>query len=146
MNKSSRHNIEQPLGRILSHTGRSFLALINEKLSHLDIDRNFYALLLIEQGQGQITQQDLAGLLHSDKVTMVRIVNYLSEAGYVTRGKHNTDKRKYSLILTEKAKKDLPKIKKALSEITNVAFKGLSALQIDEFTHSLSIIYKNLNK
>ncbi len=146
MKNTTPHIIEQPLGRIFSHTGRSFLCLINKELAHLEIERNFYALLLIEQEEGEITQQDLACLLDSDKVSIVRIIDYLSLKGYVKRVKNISDKRKYSLLLTESAKKDLPKIKKALSKVTNKAFKGLNSSQISEFLKTLNFIKNNLDK
>jgi len=144
MNKTSRQNIEQPLGRILSHAGKRFLDVINEKLSTLEIERNFYALLLIEQNEGKITQQDLATMLHSDKVSLVRIIDYLCGQGYVERVTNSTDKRKYGLLLTDKAKKDIPKIKKALKEVTALAFKDLKPDQIGEFLNTLNIIKNNL--
>ena len=50
------------------------LHALNEKLIELDIKRNYYALILIEEGQGKLTQQELAVLLESDKVSVVRIV------------------------------------------------------------------------
>jgi len=145
MKIQSKNKIEQPLGRILSHVGRNFLYLINRKLPHLDIKRNFYALLLIEQGKGEITQQELANLLNSDKVSVVRIINYLSKLGYVKRIRKNTDKRKYCLLLTRKAIKDLPKIKKTLHDVTNIACKRLTPTQIEEFSKALEIIKNNLN-
>lgn len=145
MKKQIQHHIEQPLGRVLSYTGRNFLYLINKKLSHLDIERNFYSLLLIEQANDEITQQDLADMLNSDKVSVVRIVDYLSGLGYVIRVKKKTDKRKYSLQITDKAKKDLPVIKKALKEVTTISYKGLSSSQIADFSKTLEIIKNNIN-
>jgi DNA-binding MarR family transcriptional regulator len=145
MKKTTHHHIEQPLGRILSYTGKSFLYLINEKLARLDIERNFYALLLIEESEGSITQQELANLLDSDKVSIMRSIDYLSETGYVKRYKNADDKRKYSLMLTAKAKRDLPKIKKALNEVTNTAFKNIRASKITEFYSILATIKNNLD-
>ena len=138
--------MDPPFGRVLSLTGRRFLYLINEKLDHLDIERNFYALILIEQFGEKITQQELAGLLESDKVSVVRIIDYLSENGYVERGVNSLDKRKYRLLLTEKAKKELPEIRKAIEEVTQLAFQGLSSAQIADFKSVLTIIRNNLNK
>ncbi len=146
MGRTSHQNIEQPIGRILSHAGRRFLYLINEDLSSLDIDRNFYSLLLIEQGEGQITQQDLAGLMGTDKVSIVRTVDYLCDRGYVTRDINSNDKRKYSLQITEKAKKYLPQIKKTLKNVTKKAFKGLEPDEISAFLKTINIIKNNLDK
>jgi MarR family transcriptional regulator, transcriptional regulator for hemolysin len=146
MKKTDQDDVEQPLGRILSNAGKSFLSLVNKKLSNLDIERNFFALTLIEIGKGEINQQDLVGYLESDKVSIVRIINYLSEKGYVKRVKSKADKRKYGLHITEKAKRDLPKIKQSLSDVTKKAFEGLNNTEIETFLKTLNIIKNNLNK
>lgn len=136
---------EQPLGRVLSGTGKDYLHLLNIKLNKLDIERNYYALVLIESAQGKITQQELANLLGTDKVSIVRIIDYLSVNGYVKRIRNEVDRRKYSLTLTEKARKKLPNIKKALDDVTNIAFKDLKESEIEKFYNILIRIKTNLN-
>ena len=138
--------IEQPLGRFLSGIGKIFLNNLNQKLNQLDIERNYYALILIEQADGNITQQELAILLDSDKVSVVRIIDYLSNNGYVKRIQNKTDRRKYCLTLTNKAIKALPKIKNTLSEISDKALKGLKKQQIEDLYKTLNKIKKNLSE
>jgi MarR family transcriptional regulator, transcriptional regulator for hemolysin len=133
-----------PLGRSLSVIGRNYLHVLNKKLKHLDIDRNYYALLLIEKAEGKITQQELAGQLDIDKVTMLRSIDYLSEKGYVVRIKNLDDRRKYSLVLTKKAKKAIPEIKKSYGDINDIALHGLKPSQISQFHTLINIIKKNL--
>ena len=135
----------QPIGRILSHTGRSFLQLLNEKLNYLDIERSYYALILIDLGHGELTQKELACQLETDKVSIVRIVDYLAGKGYVKRVRSSVDRRKYSLTLTDKAKELLPGIKRAMQEVTLIAYNGLTELQQKEFHSVLGIIKNNLN-
>ena len=136
----------QPIGRILSHTGRSFLQLLNAKLNYLDIERSYYALILIDLGQGDLTQKELACQLETDKVSVVRIVDYLAGKGYVKRLKSSVDGRKYCLTLTDKAKEILPGIKKSMKEVTAVAYNGLTESQQSEFLSILGIIKDNLSK
>ncbi len=143
MKRKLQNKIEQPLGRILSHIGKNFLHIINTKLEHLDIERNYYALILIENAKGGITQQELAKLLNTDKVSVVRIVDYLSNKGYVKRVKNVSDRRKYCLVLTSKAEKEMKVIKKTLAEVTKIAFKGLNKYQITEFYNAIGIIRNN---
>lgn len=145
MKKTEKAYVEQPIGRKLSSLGRNFLSGLNQKLHNLDIKRNFYALLLIENAEGNITQQELADLLDTDKVSIVRIVDYLSDNGYVKRIRNSKDKRKYSLVLTKKAKKETSKIQLAINEITSSAFKGISDSQKQIFYKTLESIKKNLN-
>ncbi|HAH25193.1 MAG TPA: hypothetical protein DCL77_15785 [Prolixibacteraceae bacterium] len=136
----------QPLGRLLALTGKSFLQVLNEKLSYLDIERNYLALMLIELGEGNLTQKELARLLETDKVSVVRVVDYLGSKGYVERVASSVDRRKYCLTLTDKAKGVLPGIKKSMQETTATAFKGLTESQQREFITSLEQIKRNLSK
>ncbi len=139
-------NIEPPLGRMFSFLGKGYLQLLRTKLNYLDIDRNYYALVLIESFEGEVTQQELALLLDSDKVSIVRVIDYLSEKGYVTRTRNTEDRRKYSLVLTGKAKKALPEIRECFSEINEMALKGLRNTQISELTDVIKIIKNNITE
>ncbi len=136
--------LEQPLGRMLSGLGKAYLGILRTKLQHLDIDRNYYALVLIESHDGNLTQQELAYLLHTDKVSIVRVVNYLSEKGYIARVRNASDKRKQGLLLTEKAKKSLPEIRQAFNEINDMALTGLAETQISEFIATIMKIKSNI--
>lgn len=137
---------EHPLGRMLSQVGKGYLHLLRTKLQHLDIDRNYYALVLIETRDGIITQQELALLLDSDKVSVVRVVDYLSEKGYVKRMQKADDLRKHCLLLTEKAKQALPEIKKSITETNEVVLNGLSASQVNTFTDTLIMIKQTITE
>jgi MarR family transcriptional regulator for hemolysin len=137
---------EQPLGRILSVLGKGYLNLLRIKLKHLDIDRYYYALVLIGRQDGNITQQELALLLDSDKVSIVRIVNYLSEKGYVKRMLKTDDRRKHRLVLTEKGKLAIPEIKKSFAALNAVVLSGLEKPQISELTQSITHIKKNITQ
>ncbi len=145
MEKESEILVKQPLGKFLAGTGRKFLNALNIELQGLDIERYFYALLLIDRGRGSITQQELAKMLDSDKVSVVRIIDYLSTKGYVQRVKDSSDKRKYGLNITLKAEKEIPHIQKAIEEVTKKAFNGLSGEKIEELYKTLNIIRYNLN-
>jgi MarR family transcriptional regulator, transcriptional regulator for hemolysin len=136
----------KPLGKLLSGIGRTLLNELYGKLKNLDIERDFYALILIEDSEGKITQRDLADLLDSDKVSVVRIVDYLSDKGYVKRVKDPSDGRKFRLTITHKAKKELPQIREAISEVTQIALKGFTGEKIEEFYSILYNIKNNLKK
>ena len=138
--------IDQPLGRMLSFLGKGYLHLLRVKLNHLDIDRNYYALVLIESRDGIITQQELAIVLDTDKVSIVRVVDYLSEKGYIQRVRKTDDRRKHSLILTEKAKMALPEIKNAFIETNKIALHGLKHSQIKELTETITKIKSNITE
>lgn len=135
--------MREPVGRKMDKIGRTFQALLQNELRHLDIDRSFYPLLLIEEGNG-ITQQELARKLLCDKVQVVRIVDYLSANGYVERVLHTEDKRKNLLCITDKAQRHLPEIKQAIHKITVSTFDGLTAEQVDSLYNMLDRMENNL--
>jgi MarR family transcriptional regulator for hemolysin len=138
--------VEQPVGRIFSMLGKGYLHLLRAKLRHLDIDRNYYALVLISAHDGEITQQELALLLGQDKVSIVRVVDYLSEKGYIKRIKKPDDLRKHRIMLTEKAKLAIPEIQQSFKEINNLVLDGLSGLQVSGFTETISKISKTITE
>jgi DNA-binding MarR family transcriptional regulator len=138
--------IEQPLGRMLSGLGKGYLHLLRAKLHHLDIDRNYYALVLIDNQDGNMTQQELALKLDTDKVSIVRVIDYLSDKGYVKRVRKTEDRRKLSLVLTPKAIGALPEIKRSFSEINKIAMNGLNNVQVSELAESLKKIKSNLKE
>jgi len=138
--------VEHPLGRMLSILGKGYLHLLRVRLSHLDIDRNYFALVVIDACDGDITQQELSLMLDTDKVSIVRVIDYLSVKGYVKRKRNKNDKRKYSLSLTEKAKLALPEIKESFSEINKIVLKGLQDQQISELSESIRKIKHNITE
>jgi DNA-binding MarR family transcriptional regulator len=135
--------MKEPVERIMGKISKMSQDTLQNILSNLDIDRSFYPLLLIEAGNG-ITQQELAFELSCDKVQVVRIVDYLSLNGYVDRLQNKTDKRKYELVITEKAKKVITDIKNAFKVLSAVSLKGLSVDQRNELYAMLVIIESNL--
>jgi DNA-binding MarR family transcriptional regulator len=143
--KQHENMVKEPIGRMMGNMSRMFLSNLHRSLEDLDIKRSYFPLMVIEAGEGNLSQQDLAEILSCDKVQVVRIINYLSSHGYVKRGKSKDDRRKYSLEITDKARKYLPDIKKAMKETTDLALNGLSESCIDELYASLKIILKNLH-
>ena len=135
--------MNEPVERIMGKISKMSQDIVQGKLSHLDIDRSFYPLLLIDAGHG-ITQQELAHELSCDKVQVVRIIDYLSSNGYVDRIPNKTNKRKYELSVTDKARKVIPDIKKAFDELSAITMKGLSTSKKNELYAMLTLIVSNL--
>lgn len=138
--------VEQPLGRLFSLLGKGYLHILRSKLQHLDIDRYYYALVLIANHEGDITQQELTQLLDTDKVSVLRTVDYLSEKGYVQRVRKTNDRRKLDLLLTEKAKRAIPEIKKAFKEMNEMVTNGLPLSMQDDLVELINKIKKNITE
>ena len=144
MNVTSDQIIE-PIGRIMAKISRMFLTELQSNLAHLDITRSFYPLLLIAATDGKLTQNELAVRLATDKVQVVRIIDYLSSKGYVRREQDSDDRRKYNLVATEKAQKAVPDIIKAIEKTMAKTLKDMPEGKVDELYNLLGTINNNLS-
>lgn len=126
MKKEKNIFCEAPLGLHFSNMAKQYLGVVSKKLSSLEIDRYFFTIVIIERLGGAVTQQQLADLVCKDKVSMVRIIDYLSKQGFVKRKQNPLDRREYFIELTTKAHKALPSIKNALKETNDALFKEIA--------------------
>jgi MarR family transcriptional regulator, organic hydroperoxide resistance regulator len=134
----------QSLGLHFTQLAKYYLGTLSARLSDLEIDRYFYPLILISDSEGSICQKDLALQLKIDNVTMVRIVDYLAKAGYIKRVKSRSDRRMHNLLITPKAEKALPEIKKAYKELNKICFKGFKTDEKQQFELMLMKMEDNL--
>ena len=102
-------------------------------------------MVLVERFDNQISQQELSFQLGSYKVSVVRVVHYLSGKGYIVRRKSEGDKRKYNLCLTEKALLVLPEIKQAIKELNELILSGLNDSQKTGLIETMAKLKSNLN-
>ena len=137
----------EPIGRKLSAVAKVYIGVLSEKLSGLDIERYYYPLLVIAEKQDSpLSQQQLADHLALDKVSTLRIVNYLTEKGYITREKQESDKRAHFLLLTPKANREIQRIEQAINELNRTALQGFSSEETANFNQMLASISKNLKE
>lgn len=134
-----------PLGQHLAILTKSYYAALTKRLEHLDLERYFSVLILIEcMEEKGCTQQFICDHLKIDKVSMVRILHYLQEKHYIRKVVNPTDRREYFVELSEKARQILPEIHQAIKEVNEAAFKGLAKIQQKEFHQVLTGIQENL--
>ena len=135
-----------PLGRRFGMLVRLYFGALTKKLEKLDIERHYSILILLENSKGNCSQQYISDFLKVDKVSMVRMIDYLTKKGYIKRLVNPNDRREHHIVLTNKAYKMLPKIHKAIDELNAVATKGLSPAEVDIFYKSLDLLTNNLEK
>lgn len=133
-----------PLGKDFSFLTKYYIGIVSQKLADLEIERYYYALVVIHDSENAICQKELAEEIGADNVTMVRIVDYLSDKGFIKRVQSKTDRRYYNLLLTDKAQKVLPKIKAAFEEANAICFNGFKNSEKDEFKRLLLKMSENL--
>lgn len=146
MNYTGNEETFLPLGRQLAVLGRMYYASLTAKLQHIDIDRYYSVLLLLDQCQEDFTQQILGDRLQIDKTSMVRVIDMLEAREYIRREAKADDRRCHRIILTDKGKDIVPEIKRASEELNAEMLAGLESEKAAEFREMLALIFNNLRK
>jgi DNA-binding MarR family transcriptional regulator len=132
------------IGYWCSAVAHRYFARLQHKLEKLDITNWYYVLLVIEDGKGELSQQELADRLDLDKVAMTRALDHLGEKGYVERCDCAGDRRKYLVKLTPKARTAVKAIRKAYEELNEEALKGMKKADRAAFLEQLMAMVNNL--
>jgi len=114
------------LGKVFGNLAKAYADAYTERLKGLPIDRYFYALVVIDDYDGDLSQTTLADELLIDKAMVVRMLDYLEAHDCIVREPHPKDRRAHILKLTENGRKLIPKIKKGIRE-TNAICGDIAA-------------------
>jgi len=136
---------EISLGKRLGLVAKKYLGVMSKRLSHLEIGPFFPVMVIIDKTNGTLTQQEIADSLQLDKTYVLRIIDNLSEKGYIKRTEKPDDRRAYIIKLTAKGTKVLPEIYEAVKEMNKTALSGLTAKQIETFYSTIELINKNIS-
>jgi DNA-binding MarR family transcriptional regulator len=91
--------------RALSQMIRSRLGT---RLSEIGLTVTWYAVLnVLERGEAE-TGADLSRHFSTDPTAITRTIDRLEEAGLIKREKHSTDRRRYIIVMTPKARQLMP--------------------------------------
>ena len=133
-----------PLAKELGKLTKEYIGIIYNKLNNLDIERSYYVVMLVGQHEGSLSQNDLAILLDMDKVSVVRVLNYLEENKCIIRRPDPSDKRAHLLKLTSKGKRLYPKIVEAFDQADERCFDGFTHEEREQFNSFIDRISDNL--
>ncbi len=144
INQSKTLPINLPLGRRFGILVRLYYGALTKRLEQLDIDRHFSILIFLENNDGTCNQQFISNLLKIDKVSMVRIIDYLVKRKYVKRVVNIDDRREHQIHLTNKARKMLPVIHTAVDSLNEVAMGGFSPKKVKNLYKDIDTLISNL--
>lgn len=136
----------QPFAVYFAYLTKQYIGAVSKKLRQLEIDRYYYTLITIYDNQPEITQQQLADKLQTDKVTTFRVVDHFCRVGYVRREVNPEDRRSMYLYLTPKGMKVIPEIKRAYMMLNAICLEGVDEQDKEIFFKVLSKIIENLEK
>lgn len=123
-----------------------YVGAVTAKLSELPIDRHFYVLTVIDDMNGKVTQKELAEMVWTDKASMVRILDYLTEKGVIERIQDPADRRAYRIRTTKFGRTLVPKIKDAFGAVNNSTLADLPAIETQDILSSLRKMACNLSQ
>ena len=133
-----------PLGKFMGAVTKSYFGALSKKLEHTGVDRHFSTLIAIDKTEQKCTQQFLSDFLNFDKVSMVRILDYLVDKKMITRSVNPDDRREHLIELTAKAKKIMPEIHSGIKEMNAIAFKNVPKQDQEMFYSCITKILNNV--
>lgn len=90
-----------------------------------------------------LKQTELAELTGKDTPTLTRIVDLLCKKGLTERVIHKTDRRSFTVHLTENGKQLMNELSPKVADIRMKAWEGLSETDYEDLKRILNKIYQN---
>ena len=137
-------NCELPLGKVFGNLAKAYADAYSESLKGLPIDRYFYALVVIDDYAGDLSQTTLADELLMDKAMVVRMLDYLEANDCIIRETHPKDRRAHILKLTGNGLKLIPKIKEGIRETNAICARIASGSGLKNFSGLLKEMHAAL--
>lgn len=115
------------LGFLLADTSRLFRRRFDQKARGLGLTRAQWQVLAHLARTEGIRQTGLADLLEIEPITLCRLIDRMTEGGWVERRPDPTDRRARRLYLTDKARPMLIQMRALADELYAEALTGLPA-------------------
>lgn len=115
-------------------------------LTDADIDLTVDQWVVLDhlsQNQG-ISQIQLGSITYKDPPTMTRILDLLVKKGLVTRLNSSSDRRKFTIDLTETGKEVHKKASEIITEVRRQAWSNLNESDYNTLVKIMDTIYSNV--
>jgi DNA-binding MarR family transcriptional regulator len=133
-----------PFGRFLAILAKSYFGALTKRLDHLEIERYYSILILIDKTEHPCTQQFICSQLKIDKVSMVRMIDYLLKKDFIEKIQNPNDRREHFIVLKKKALKIMPELYTAIEELNNAAMSGIPEEEQKKLLEQIATIQSNL--
>jgi DNA-binding MarR family transcriptional regulator len=120
------------LGMLLAAAHQHSRARVNDELRPLGIDVREFSMLFALELYGPSSQRRLIDLTGIDKSTMVRAIDDLEGAGFVTRERSAHDRRAYSVTLTAHGRRTLATARRTAADVGDRLFGGFTQAERDQ--------------
>lgn len=145
LEKQITYDREVPLTFPLGLLTKQYIGVMFRKLAHVGIEKYYTAMIIIEKAGGKLNQQNLADELLIDKASVVRMVDYLVDKGFVVRQQNPGDRREYFLVLTPAADRAMTEIRQAISQLNELVFASFTEEEKKQFWKAIGRINDTLS-
>lgn len=133
-----------PIGTQALILSKLYYGALSKSLGNLEIER-YYSVLFFLHHHQNVCQQVVCDHLKIDKTAMVKVLDYLSKAGYIERKTNPKDRREHFICLSKKGEKQTEKIVKSFNSIDEKAFEAVSDSDKKTFIKVMNAVSLNLN-
>lgn len=132
---------DMPTSPLVSLIHRKQSAYLNKELKDVDLSYGLYPLLIKVYRLKEVSQEDLAKLLHVNESTVTRNLEKLEKKGLIIK---TPEKRKKIISVTEKGAKTAQKIMDYDEEWDEIIKRSLTKNEYDDFKNLLIKICEDL--
>jgi len=119
-------NISENIGFLLQDTARLARRQFNRRLQDLGLTQAQWRCLLILSRKPGLRQQQLADVLEMQPISVGRLIDRMEASGWAERRPDPTDRRAFTIYLTDQAEPILSEIKTRAMATRAELFNGLS--------------------
>jgi DNA-binding MarR family transcriptional regulator len=132
---------------LLDKTARKVKQYAQRQFNFLEFDITVDQWLVIKNlhNKNDLNQSELAELTGKDNPTLTRIIDLLCKKNLVERRINPSDRRSFTVHLTDYGEKKITEFSPQISEIRMKAWENLSEDDYDNLKRILNTIYNNLN-
>jgi DNA-binding MarR family transcriptional regulator len=138
-------NSHQTVFYSIEHAIKKYRKFAQKNIAEIvpDITLDQILILTTLESQPEISQKDIAQLLFKDYASITRMIELLVKKQYLLRQIHEVDRRKFHLLITEKGKSTLIKLKPIILKNRADALEDLTDEQILLLKGTLNQIINN---
>lgn len=128
-------------GYEMARISEVYLSTLSAIMKPFGLERGFYPLLYLCENSGKVSQKDLAEYLRRDKVSTMRVVDYLCSKDLLIRKQDCSDRRCQLLEVTPKGLQLQSKIQKAVEQTNSILFRDFTDQDKAVFKASMDKLY-----
>lgn len=142
---TGEYDIKKSVGFIIYRTALAMRSALQRALKEkgFDITPEQYGILNLLREEEGLSQQQIGKILFKDKPNVSRMVDALERKNLIYR--QATDRRRYSIYLSDEGKVLVAKIRPIGQELREKAVKGLQAGEIEALQSMVNKIYENIS-